>query len=49
MNGYYLYFTLIILSKIKIIISLNDEFLQLNINSDFDEDNKNDYTLKSNM
>ena len=49
MNGYYLYFTLLILSNIKIIVPFYDEFSKLNINSDFDEDNDNDYTFKFNM
>lgn len=48
MNICYALFILIILSNIKIIIPLYDEFSQLNFNSNFDEDNNNEHALKSN-
>ena len=49
MNICYALFILIILSNIKIIIPLYDEFSQLNFNSNSDEDNNNEYALKSNI
>ena len=49
MNGYYLFFILIILFNIKIIVPFYDELLQVNMNFDFDEDNKNVHILKSNI
>ena len=48
MNKFYLLFILII-SNIKIIIPIYDEFSQLNFNSNSDEDNNNDHILKSNI
>jgi len=45
----YFLFIFLILSNIKIIFPFNDEFSQLDFNSNFDEDNKKDHILKSNI